>query len=217
MADSQVDVNVIQPLKSKPIEAGKVTVKGGNGLYSASSSLQAQWGVLRNWRHPIVWGIQGISHVSSLLVDFWALTELNTWCKVAALETWLEKETSVSSSSPVVFFLLSFTLRLRMELGGWKHHAEENLGLGIWSISVQAEHSNRVSGTHDPCVQTPLQVKSQDKWRLHADQHTVFSVYEPNFSHQHERYLKHWKNYSPIVLLSTMKKKSLFGFVWIGE
>lgn len=54
MADSQVDVNVIQPLKSKPIEAGKVTVKGGNGLYSASSSLQAQWGVLRNWRHPIV-------------------------------------------------------------------------------------------------------------------------------------------------------------------
>lgn len=54
MADSEVDVNVIQPLKSKPTEAGKVTVKGGNGLYSTPSSLEAQWGVLRSWRHPIV-------------------------------------------------------------------------------------------------------------------------------------------------------------------
>ena len=54
MANAQVDVNVIQPLKSKPIEARKFTVKGGNGLCSTFSSSEAQWGVLRNWRYPIV-------------------------------------------------------------------------------------------------------------------------------------------------------------------
>lgn len=52
MANSQVDVNVIQPLKSKSIEARKVTVKGRNGLYSASCSREAQWGVLRNGDTP---------------------------------------------------------------------------------------------------------------------------------------------------------------------
>lgn len=52
MANSQVDVNVIQPLKSKSIEARKVTVKGRNGLYSASCCREAQWGVSRNGDTP---------------------------------------------------------------------------------------------------------------------------------------------------------------------
>ena len=44
MANGQADVNVIQPLKSKPTEARKFTVTGGNGLCSTFSSHEAQWG-----------------------------------------------------------------------------------------------------------------------------------------------------------------------------
>lgn len=95
MANAQVDVNVIQPLKSETIKARKFTVKGGNGLCSAFSSRDAQWGVLRNWRHPIVWDVQGISHVSSL-TDFWAFMDLNIASKVPSFGRSLErKETSV--------------------------------------------------------------------------------------------------------------------------
>lgn len=69
MANVQVDVNVIQPLKSKPIEV-KNSVKEGSGLCRAFSSREAQWGVLRNWRHPVVRGIKGISYISSLTCRF---------------------------------------------------------------------------------------------------------------------------------------------------
>lgn len=70
MANVQVDVNVIQPLKYKPIEARKFTVKGGNGLCSAFSSSDTPWGVWKKWRCHIVRGFEDISHVSSKTCRF---------------------------------------------------------------------------------------------------------------------------------------------------
>lgn len=96
MANGQVDVNVIQPLKSKPIEARKFTVKGGNGLCSAFSSCEAQWGVLRNWRYPVVWGLKASFMFHPLLADFITFMDLNIPCKVPSLRIQLgRKETSV--------------------------------------------------------------------------------------------------------------------------
>lgn len=188
MANAQVDVNVIQPLKSKPIEARKFTVKGGNGLCRAFSSREARWGVLRSWRHPVVWDIEGISHVSFLTCRLQSIYgfEYSLWSTIF----WelVRKERN--------FMCFSFVITLRLETGvwGWIHITWENFGLVVWNINVLAEYSSRISCIRDPCVQTSVQAKLLDKQRLSVTQHALFSLdVQSLISYQHESYLEQWK------------------------
>lgn len=130
MANAQVDVNVIHPLKSKPIEARKFTVKGGNGMCRAFSSREAQWGVLRNWRHPVVWDIEGISHVSSLTCRLWSIYGFDSSLWSAIFWEMVRKKRCFMNVSFVI------TWRLGMEGWGWIHIAWENFGLVVCNINV---------------------------------------------------------------------------------
>lgn len=154
----------------------------------AFSSREAQWGVLRNWRHPVVWDIEGISHVSSLTCRLWSIYGFDSSLWSAIFWEMVRKKRCFMSVSFVS------TWRLGMEGWGWIHIAWENFGLVVCNINVLAKYSSRISCTHDLCVQTSVQAKLLDKQRLSVTQHALFSLdVQSLISYQHESYLEQWK------------------------